>query len=166
MRAIVREADVVWHIRLFGTLELQRGATHLSRFRTAKTGWLMAYLALVPPHRSSREVLADLLWSDLEPPRARHSLNLALSWLRNALEQPDLPAGQLLQTSRTLVGLNPAYFTTDVMQFEHALAAARSAKDAAAERRWLQQQVCLQYEQQWRQLYGDEPPEALRRLRG
>ncbi|MFN3690778.1 MAG: BTAD domain-containing putative transcriptional regulator, partial [Fimbriimonadales bacterium] len=132
-----------WYIRLFGVLTLERDTLVINRFRTAKTGWLVAYLALTPPHRFSREFLADLLWGDLAPDRARHSLNLALSWLRNALDMPDLPAGALLQTNRTSVGLNPAHFTTDVMQFEQAVMAAQGSEDETTGRPLLERAVAL-----------------------
>ncbi len=133
-----------WYIRLFGQLELERGELRLQRFRTTKTGLLGAYLALTPPHRFPRTVLADLLWGDDEPDRARHSLNMAISALRHALDMPDLPAGQLLQTDRAFVALNPEHFTTDVMQFEQALAlASRAELDAEQRTAWLQRAVEL-----------------------
>ncbi len=43
---------------------------------------LLAYLALAPGRRSSREYLIDLLWADLEPERARNALRQALFHLR------------------------------------------------------------------------------------
>lgn len=133
-----------WYIRLFGTLELERGESIVYRFRTAKTGLLVAYLSLTPPHRFPREVLADLLWGDHAPERARHSLNMAISALRHALDQPDLPAGKLLLTDRNFVALNPAYFTTDVMQFEQALAlASRAGADPAQRNAWRRRAVSL-----------------------
>ncbi|MCX7926057.1 MAG: winged helix-turn-helix domain-containing protein [Fimbriimonadales bacterium] len=133
-----------WYIRLFGQLELERGERRLHRFRTAKTGQLLAYLALTPPHRFPRTVLADLLWGEDSHENARHSLNMAISALRHALDMPDLPAGQLLQTNRTSVALNTEHFTTDVIQFEQALALANRAEVDAAQRRiWLQRAVEL-----------------------
>ncbi|MCS6918730.1 MAG: winged helix-turn-helix domain-containing protein, partial [Fimbriimonadales bacterium] len=133
-----------WYIRLFGQLELERGELRLHRFRTAKTGLLVAYLALTPPHRFPRTVLADLLWGEDSPENARHSLNMAISALRHALDMPDLPAGQLLQTDRTSIALNPEHYTTDVMQFEQAIAlASRVEMDAVQRRAWLQRAVDL-----------------------
>ncbi|MCX7925946.1 MAG: winged helix-turn-helix domain-containing protein [Fimbriimonadales bacterium] len=116
----------------------------IRRFRTTKTGLLVAYLALTPPHRFPREFLADLLWGDDEPERARHSLNVAISALRHALEQPDLPAGQLIQTDRATVALNPEHFMTDVIQFEQALVLASGVEVAPDQCiAWLQRAVDL-----------------------
>lgn len=135
---------VGWYIRFFGTFELERSGVCVSHFRTAKTGLLMAYLALTPPHRFAREYLADLLWGESEPERARHSLNMAISALRHTLDQPDLPIGQLLRVDRATVALNPDHFTTDVMQFEQALAlASRPTLDEAEQLDWLQRAVEL-----------------------
>ncbi|MCS6919572.1 MAG: hypothetical protein NZM28_07365 [Fimbriimonadales bacterium] len=135
---------VGWYIRLFGTFALERSGVCVSHFRTAKTGLLMAYLALTPPHRFARELLADLLWGESEPERARHSLNVAISALRHTLDLPDLPAGQVLQVNRATVALNPDHFTTDVLQFEQALTLASRPTLAEAESLdWLQRAVEL-----------------------
>ena len=46
---------------------------------------LLIYLALSPGRSANREHLADLLWSDLEPERARHALRQTLYFLRQQL---------------------------------------------------------------------------------
>lgn len=135
---------MAWYIRLFGKIEMERGGVVITHFRTKKTALLLAYLALTPPHRFTRSFLADLLWGDQASENARHSLSLVLSALRSALEQPDLPAGDVLQTDRHFVGLNPDYFTTDVMQFEHAIAMAHHPEEPLAYRQvWLERAADL-----------------------
>lgn len=46
---------------------------------------LVAYLACSPRRTASREHLIDLLWSDLEPDRARHALRQTVWYLRQLL---------------------------------------------------------------------------------
>ena len=68
-------------IELFGGLRAIVGDREITRFRTQKTGALLAYLAFHPrPH--SREVLIDILWPESAIETGRNNLNLALSSFR------------------------------------------------------------------------------------
>ena len=51
---------------------------------------LITYLALSPGRLATREHLTDLLWADLEPERARHSLRQTIWQLRQALGEEAL----------------------------------------------------------------------------
>lgn len=46
---------------------------------------LIVYLSVADGHSATREFLLDLLWSDLEPDRARHALRQTLWYIRSAL---------------------------------------------------------------------------------
>jgi predicted ATPase/DNA-binding SARP family transcriptional activator len=115
-----------WRIELFGGLRLRQGAGRvITRFRTEKTGALLAYLALHVRRSFPRDVLADLFWPEDEPEAGRHSLRQALSSLRRHLEPPDVAGGSVLVTPvRGEISLNPAAISTDVAEFEAALSAA------------------------------------------
>ena len=57
-----------------------------------KTGQaLLAYLALTPELRHSRDKLAVLLWEDRAEPQARTSLRQTLAVLRKAIQLADIP---------------------------------------------------------------------------
>ncbi|MCC6443562.1 MAG: transposase [Armatimonadetes bacterium] len=116
-----------WQIRLLGTLSLQSGAQTILRFRTHKTGALLAYLAYHQGCLHPREVLVDLLWPDASWEEGRLRLRVALSSLRHQLEPPGVARGTVLQTHRSAVGVNPAAIATDVQVFETAINDARRA---------------------------------------
>jgi len=117
-----------WHIELFGGLTARKENRFLTRFRTQKTGALLAYLAYHLPQRSPREALIELLWPLEDPQKSSQSLRTALSALRRQLEPPGIPAGAVLLADRFTVGLNPKTVTTDVAEFQAALERAEQAK--------------------------------------
>jgi predicted ATPase/DNA-binding SARP family transcriptional activator len=119
--------DVRWRIELLGGLRATQGDREITRFRSRKTGALLAYLAYHLARAHPRDVLVELLWPEADIDRARQSLSMALSSLRHQLEPPGVPKGAVLITDRATVRLNPAAVTTDVAEFETALRAAGSA---------------------------------------
>src|SRR5438128_1944605 len=99
-----------WRITLLGGLRAERGSQVVTRFRTQKTGALLAYLAyhLHRGHGSgARDHLIELFWPEADLEAGRQSLSTALSWLRHLLEGPGLPPGAVLLTDRAAVQLNP-----------------------------------------------------------
>ncbi len=80
-----------WYIQLFGTLRARQEDRIITRFRTQKTGALLAYLAYFRGRSHTRETLIELFWPDTELDSGRHSLSLALSSLRSLLEPPGVP---------------------------------------------------------------------------
>ena len=127
-------------ITLFNGLQVQRGDRRISRFRTYKTGALLAYLAFYPNVSHSREVLADLFWPDSEA--GRLSLRVSAGSLRRQLEPPDTEDGSILVAARSSLSLNPSAVRVDVVEFEETL---RTAALAASQDRmeWLARAVEL-----------------------
>ncbi|MBC8139316.1 MAG: hypothetical protein H8F28_25860, partial [Fibrella sp.] len=114
----------VWHIELLGRCQVTRENECIDRFRTQKTGALLAYLALNSSRRTvTREELASIFWAEDEPLQANHSLRQSLSWLRARLEPADTPANSVLfaPPRMGIVRLQPGTFTSDVSRFESFL---------------------------------------------
>jgi DNA-binding SARP family transcriptional activator len=128
---------VQWKIQLLGGLRAERDGRIITRFRTQKTGGLLAYLAYHAQNHHSREVLVEQFWPDLEAAAPRMSLSVALSSLRRQLEPPGVPAGSVLMTDRFTVQLNPAAVQVDVAEFEAALRRAKSATTLEDRTMWL-----------------------------
>ena len=126
----------ICRVEMLGGLRIVQAGRVITRFRTYKTGALLAYLAyFLRPH--PREALIELLWPDCEPDAGRNSLSKALSSLRNQVEPPGVaPAGSVIVADRAFVGLNPDAVSTDVADFEAAL---RSAQRGGATLALLQQ---------------------------
>jgi DNA-binding SARP family transcriptional activator len=123
--------DVWWRIELLGGLQAVRGDRVVTRFRTQKTGILLAYLAYYRQRAHPREALIELLWGDDDFDAGRHSLSVALSSLRQQLEPPGVPAGAVFLTDRTSARLNPQSVSVDVADLEELLRAAARAGDRA-----------------------------------
>lgn len=121
--------EPIWYLQFLGGFEARCGSLRVNRLRTAKTTALLAYLAVHPPHRFTREMLADLFWGDMEPTRALNNLSVALNALRHAFHHEQ--ASPLLRSDARSVGLIPERFMADVLEFEHALALAKRASDTA-----------------------------------
>jgi DNA-binding SARP family transcriptional activator len=143
--------DQTWRcrIRLLGGLRVEHPDRRVvTRFQTQKTGALLAYLAFYLRRSHAREQLAELLWPEVEPRAGRNRLKQALASLRRQIEPSGAAdasaagtatAGRLLVADGHLsVHLDPDVVTTDVADFEAALAAAARAPDAAARRALLE----------------------------
>ena len=116
-----------WVVNLIGGLSLCQGNAETTRFRTHKTGALLAYLSYFRDRSHAREVLIDLLWPDLEMEAGRNSLSVALSSLRGQLEGPATPSGAAIIADRASVRANPNAVTTDVARFNDFLRRADGA---------------------------------------
>lgn len=116
-----------WAIQLLGGLRASQQERTIARFRTQKTGALLAYLAYHLGHSHPREVLIEMLWPDAPPESGRHNLSLALSSLRNQLEPPGAGSGSVILADRLTVELNPSATGTDVGTLEQRLRAATQA---------------------------------------
>lgn len=107
-------------ISLFGGVRI----THESWDRAEKLSripqLLLAYLLLDRRRFHSRDVLANLFWSEHSQKRARNCLNTALWRLRQVLEPGDLPNGTYLVTADSGdVGMNQdSDYWLDVAVFE------------------------------------------------
>lgn len=74
-----------FRLRTLGSLALSSAESDAPVLGAGKPLALVAYLALTPGRRTSREFLLNLLWADLEPERARGALRQALFHLRRLL---------------------------------------------------------------------------------
>lgn len=108
-----------------------RGDHAVTRFESRKAAALLACLALYPQRLHSREALGELLWPDENPEATRNRFKQVLSLLRRELEPPGTESGSVLATDRTHVRLQRGTLTSDVAEFEAALAEARTAEGAA-----------------------------------
>jgi predicted ATPase/DNA-binding SARP family transcriptional activator len=117
-------------IELLGGLRINGGDRIITRFRTQKTGALLAYLAYYRERSHPRELLIDLLWPEADLASGRNGLSIALSSLRHQLEPPGVPHGAILRADRFSVQLNPDAVATDVLEFETALQKATQAGSA------------------------------------
>ena len=106
--------ETLWRIEMLGGLRAMQGDRVLTRFRSHKTGALLAYLAFYPHRSHPRDLLTDLLWPDDPLDAARMKLRTALASLRRQLEPPGVPAGAVIVASRLAVRLNPDAVATDV----------------------------------------------------
>ena len=132
-----------WRITLFGGLSAQQNERVITRFRTQKTGALLAYLAFYLDRSHLREVLFELLWPECVPDLGRQSLSMALSSLRHQLEPPGVPRGAVIIADYKSVRLNPEAVTTDVAEFEAALLSAGQAQSDIERVRHLADAVAL-----------------------
>lgn len=122
----------LWRIELLGGLRVSSGERVITRFRTHKTGALLAYLALFAAHPHPREALLDLFWGDEPLDAARNALRVALSSLRRQMEPPGTPQGTVLVADRRTVRLHPDACTVDVAEFAAALQVPRGASGEQA----------------------------------
>jgi predicted ATPase/DNA-binding SARP family transcriptional activator len=124
--------DVLWRAELFGGLKLICQDRTVTRFKTYKTGAVLAYLCqnnqLIP-----RETLMEMFWPDAELDAARNSLRVALTSLRRQLEPPGVPAGKVLIADHIQVQINRQALMTDVAQFEAGLEQVEHLADDRAQ---------------------------------
>ena len=113
-------------LRLLGLFQATLEGRALHGFRSLKVRALLAYLALEPGRRHSREKLATLLWSEHPTRSALLSLRVALSNLRQVL--PAHVSGQqdppFLSITREGVSLAPwhADCWVDAAEFDSLVA--------------------------------------------
>jgi len=120
-------------IRMLGSLSVELGEVELHRFRTQKTGALLAYLAYHAGVAHPREILADLLWPTSGASAGRTALRVALNSLRRQFEPLGVPRGTILVADRFTVQLNRDNVATDVATFRDSLSEARRATTRAGE---------------------------------
>src|SRR5271154_2200312 len=96
----------VYHIEMLGGLQVRYEDRLVTRFRTRKTGELLAYLACDPGHMHPREMLVELLFPDLDLSTRLGNLSKLISFLRHQF----MPAGEgaegLILADRYAVGFN------------------------------------------------------------
>lgn len=123
-------------IELLGQLRLRVGDADVVRFRTYKTGALLAYLAYHLGKPCPREELIEMLWPDTPSDQARNSLSQSLSSLRHLLEPIGVDAGTVLEAGRHSVRLIEDTCETDVADFRGLAKVAIQAKARGEEGQW------------------------------
>ena len=106
--------DARWRIEMLGGLRAVQAGRVVTRFRSRKTGLLLAYLAYYRDRPHRREQLGELLWPEGNPELALTNLRNTLRWLRQELEPPGMPAGTVLLADRATVQLCLTAVATDV----------------------------------------------------
>jgi TolB-like protein len=106
-------------LKLFGALQVWREPGGELPIRSRKGQALLAFLALGPDQRRTREKLAALLWADRPEEQARHSLRQSVLTLRKTLGNGEPP---VLLADGDALALNPARFEIDVCAFERLAA--------------------------------------------
>lgn len=117
----------MWRIELLGEPRVLGFGHVITQFESKRAVALLAYLALHPRTRHSREVLADRIWPDATVEAARNRLKQALSSLRRQLEPPGLQRGCVIDADRSSIGLRPGSFTCDVTELREAMEAGDEA---------------------------------------
>lgn len=94
-------------IFLFGRLRILYNNDPIIAKMTHNVQSLLAYILLRPNKIESRDILAEVFWSEYGQARARSCLNTALWRLRRIIEPPDILPGTYVITSDTGdIGLN------------------------------------------------------------
>ena len=100
----------VWQITLFGRVALHAGEREVV-LNSRKAKALLAYLALTPSGRETRDHLVGLLWSETESDKARASLRQLLHGLHKTFEAECLFG---LSIDNSSVSLDKSAFLTDL----------------------------------------------------
>jgi len=113
-------------LELLGDLRIRAEGAALVSITAKKGQALLAYLAVRPAQRVSREKIANLLWSSTGPDQARQSLRQTLSTLRKDLTTAMGDARALLDDN-DLLGVDETLVECDVAEFEMLVAAGTDA---------------------------------------
>ncbi len=119
-----------WDFKLFGELTARKKQSVVTRFRTSKTGSLLAYLLCHPQIPIPREVLVDKIWPEADHETGRGSLRVALHSLRNQLELTELDKGIVFIVDRQTIQINPESVNVDYTLFNQSLYLAARAETA------------------------------------
>ena len=106
----LHHAPPLLRISLLGGMTLHIGDREIS-LSNRKARALIAYLAVTPGMRETRERLVGLLWSETEDGKARASLRQLLHGLRDALDKEGVAA---LSTDNLHVSLDASLIVTDL----------------------------------------------------
>src|SRR5206468_1169897 len=123
-------------VALLGDLQMRSATGSLFTISAKKSQALMAYLAVKPSQRISREKIATFLWSSTGPDQARQSLRQTLSTLRKELSNVS-PDEKILVEEGDLLGLDETLVDCDVAKFESLVAANTEAALAESMHRTL-----------------------------
>lgn len=117
-----------WHIRLLGTLEVQKPNGDCVVLKNRKAGELLAYLALYPNQPHSRHKLTALLWGDTEVTNERTRLRQEIAAMRS-LFPADGEQYPLFHSSQSELRIDPNV-EIDAIQFHEISIRAKRESDA------------------------------------
>lgn len=132
---------MLWEIHLLGILEAKAPDGRATVWSGTRAGLLLAYLALEPDKEHSRETLAEWLWPDGDPSTKRVRLRQEIATLRQLFDREG-ETGPLFVT-RTSVTLRSSRLTTDIQQFDRAVAASRALTDPQEREIGLQEAIAV-----------------------
>ena len=121
----------VLRLELLGDLQIRSDNGALATISAKKAQALLAYLAVKPAQRVSREKVAALLWSSTGPDQARQSLRQTLSMLRKELAAI-LGHARALLDENDLLGVDETIVACDVAEFESLAASGGEAALSSA----------------------------------
>lgn len=121
----------IWRLSLLGRCELRAPSGRPVALPTRKALGLLAYLALRPERRASRERLAALLWPDTDSAQAKLNLRKALSILRKAVGEAN--GSDLLLITREQVELRADVVACDIDTLEAAARGVTPSPDLPLE---------------------------------
>lgn len=101
-------------ISCFGRFSVQCAGQPLVLCRNRSGQTILRILCIQPQHRIQAEVLMDALWPEDAPDVARHKLHVAVSALRQSLQQ----GGLLTKARNVLSYVNECYELSSELQFQ------------------------------------------------
>ena len=102
-------------LRIFGGFSLEDAEGQTIPLHLRKAEALLAYLAVCPNQKATRESLASILWGDFVLSKARQSLRQALLALTRSFAEHEI---SVLRIDRQIISLDPDSITVDVVEFE------------------------------------------------
>src|SRR5881394_1042037 len=107
----------ILQLQCMGDLQMRTASGGIVSISAKKSQALLAFLAMKPGQRVSRDRVAMLLWSSTGPEQARQSLRQTLSTLRKELAQIS-PEAKILIEENDLLGVDENVVDVDVVSFE------------------------------------------------
>lgn len=109
-------------LSFLGTFQVSLNKETATRFESDKVRTLLAYLAVEGDRPHRRDALAEMLWPEFPPTRARRNLNQALLNLRQTIGDKEATPPFLLADHTSIQFNLEASFELDVAEFERQLA--------------------------------------------
>src|SRR6266436_6333770 len=121
------------HIQCLGDMQMRSSSGALATISAKKSQALIAFLAIKPGQRVSRDKVALLLWSSTAPEQARQSLRQTLSTLRKELQSLS-PDAKILIEENDLLGVDETLVESDSAAFEALVASGSESAIVEATR--------------------------------
>ncbi|MDY7092236.1 MAG: BTAD domain-containing putative transcriptional regulator [Acidobacteriota bacterium] len=114
-------------IRLLGGFDVRNDSQRLTGFESQKVRALLAYLVCNRQRQLSRDILADLLWPDLDESAGRRNLRQALYNLRSALQMDAKEPSPVTATRNSIRLRSDLDVWCDVEAFQQVLAGSETS---------------------------------------